>query len=149
MDAAISLFILFCVALFLCIGVSVVVIRNERLKMLIEFDQWKQRETKKVTKSSDTSRNVIRGSISEQLAPLIAPDMRKYNLSDLKFFGQPVDYIVFDGMSDERDGETNTGNIQIVFLDVKTGNARLSPIQEKIKSAVEKGNIRWETVRIK
>lgn len=43
------------------------------------------------------SRAVIKGQVSEHLAPFL-PNF-PYDSSDAKFFGQPIDLVVFPGMS--------------------------------------------------
>lgn len=93
----------------------------------------------------EQSRRVLKGKISEELFPLMA--QCPYLPADLKFIGMPVDYIVFDGYSDAKD---DGGEIrEIVFADIKTGGARLSSHQSKIKKAVQDGRVRWETIRIR
>lgn len=37
--------------------------------------------------------------------------------------GDPVDYIIFDGYADFRDGDGTADDIQIILLDVKSGGA--------------------------
>lgn len=83
-----------------------------------------------------TSRSVLKGKISEEIVPLL-PDF-PYQISDCKFFGSPVDFVIFDGMSN---GTINN----IIFMDVKTGKASLSPIQRKIRDAVNEGRLIWKT----
>jgi predicted Holliday junction resolvase-like endonuclease len=41
-----------------------------------------------------------------------------YELSDCKFSGQPIDFIVFKNMSKVRDGED--AEIEIIIADVKS-----------------------------
>ncbi|WP_346765237.1 Holliday junction resolvase-like protein [Thermococcus sp. 18S1] len=57
------------------------------------------------------SRAVIMGQVAEHFIPYL-PGFR-YNPKDAKFLGKPIDFIVFDGMSE--------GNLRkIVFIEVKT-----------------------------
>lgn len=90
------------------------------------------------------SRNVVRGQVAEELLPLF-PDF-PYVLSDCKFIGRPIDYIVFEGMSDKRD--TKEGEITIVLADVKVNKSTRNPVQNAIKRAVEAGRIRFETWQV-
>lgn len=91
------------------------------------------------------SRAVLKGKIGEQLAPVL-PEFR-YNPADARFLGSPIDYIIFDGYSEAKEGR---GKIRrIVLMDVKTGNAQLSPIEKKVKDAVAEGSIHWETLELK
>ncbi|HSD56583.1 MAG TPA: Holliday junction resolvase-like protein [Methanotrichaceae archaeon] len=93
----------------------------------------------------DKSRAVLKGKIGEQMAPVL-PEFR-YNPADARFLGSPIDYIIFDGYSEAKEGR---GKIRrIVLMDVKTGNARLSPIEKKVRDAVAAGSIEWETLELK
>ena len=76
---------------------------------------------RKVRKDAlDKSRAVLKGKIGEQMAPVL-PEFR-YNPADARFLGSPIDYIIFDGYSEAKEGR---GKIRrIVLMDVKTGNAR-------------------------
>jgi len=87
------------------------------------------------------SRSVLKGQISEHLAPFI-PEF-KHQPSDARFLGSPIDYIIFDGMSEDAE------HLKVYIVDIKTGNSRLTKRQRKIKEAVEKGRVFFETVRIK
>ncbi|MAH49466.1 hypothetical protein CMI37_26825 [Candidatus Pacearchaeota archaeon] len=85
------------------------------------------------------SRAVLGGHFSEQLAPYL-PDF-EHLPNECKFIGKPIDFIVFKGM-DEKEIE------EIVFVEVKSGNARLSPVEKKLKDVVEKKKVRWVEYRI-
>ena len=85
-----------------------------------------------------TSRTVIKGQFSEQFAPLL-PDF-PYEIGDCKFFGQPIDYIVFKGMS--------AGQVEeVIILDVKTGNAKLNKVQRQIKDCIKDGKVTFVTLK--
>lgn len=95
--------------------------------------------------SVNKSRAVMSGHIVETLAPLI-PGF-PYNGRDARQFGNPIDYVIFDGMSDFRD--SGEGRVeQVILVDIKTGNSQLSPVERSIKEAVEEGRVRWETLRM-
>lgn len=84
----------------------------------------------------DTSRAVLKGKISEEMAPFL-PGF-PYDSSDCKFFGSPIDILVFDGMSE--------GNVKsIVIVDIKTGKANLSKTQKQIKDCIENGRVAFYT----
>jgi len=93
----------------------------------------------------ETQRAVLKGKISEQLAAIL-PEF-KYNSADARFIGNPIDYIIFDGYT-RAQSEKEFGDIEIIFMDVKKGKSTLSAIQRKIKNAVEKGKVKWETLRL-
>lgn len=87
----------------------------------------------------DRSRSVLKGQIGEQLAPLL-PGF-PFHPGDVRFVGGVVDLIVFVGYHENRIDE-------IVLADVKSGGARLTPIQRQVAQAVADGRVRFETVRI-
>jgi len=118
-------------------------------------DEYEKRIAQARKESAASSRSIVRGIISEQLAPFL-PGFEFFP-GDCRFLGQPVDYIVFAGMCNERDGtgedseaEQNNGNdVEIIFIDVKTGNAQLSRIQRLIRNAVQAGRVSFETFQIR
>ncbi len=85
------------------------------------------------------SRATIRGQVAEQLAPMVPAF--PYANADARFLGAPVDYVVFDGLSDDDD-------IEVVFVEVKTGRARLSPRERRVKDAIKARRVRYETLRL-
>ncbi|AWV87444.1 Holliday junction resolvase-like protein [Acinetobacter radioresistens] len=140
-----------------CIGVVLTTFilsntRNGRIKA--EYEQYiaeLEREHQKALthaqkRSVNTSRAVLKGKMAEQLAPIL-PEFQ-YLPSDAKFLGDPVDYVVFDGYTDFRDGEGRADEIEVVLIDIKSGNARLTKGQQAIAQAIRDGRVRFETVRI-
>ena len=107
--------------------------------------EWRMQEEKRIrSQALDRSRAVLKGKIGEQMAPLL-PEFR-YNPADARFIGSPVDYLIFDGYSEALQGQ---GRIErIVLLDVKTGRAKLSPIEKKVEEAVASGRVEWETLEL-
>jgi predicted Holliday junction resolvase-like endonuclease len=85
------------------------------------------------------SRSVLGGHFSEQLAPFL-PDF-KYLPTECKFLGKPIDLMVFKGM----DGKDIN---EVVFVEVKSGNAKLNAVEKKLKETIEKKKVRWEEYRI-
>ena len=140
-----------------CIGVVLTTLilsntRNGRVKA--EYEQYiaelelehQQALVSAQKRSVNTSRAVLKGKMAEQLAPLM-PEFQ-YLPSDAKFLGDPVDYVVFDGYSDFRDGEGRAEDIQVVLIDIKSGGARLTKGQQAIAQAIAQGRVRFETIRI-
>ncbi len=85
------------------------------------------------------SRAVLSGQFSEQLAPFL-PGF-DFKPTECRFVGKPIDFLVFKGM-DEKDIN------EIVFVEVKSGDSKLSPIEKKVKEAVKNRKVRWEEYRI-
>ena len=112
-----------------------------RERMNIDFEKWKREHESEIREDSlSRSRASLKGKITEQIAPLL--DEFPFILSDARYLGNPIDYIIFNGYSDADD------IIDIVFVDIKTGNASLSDSQQKIKKAVEEKRVSWNTIRI-
>ena len=126
--------------------------RNGRIKAeyeryIAELELEHQQALAQAQKRSvNTSRAVLKGKMAEQLAPIM-PQF-EYLPSDAKFLGDPVDYVVFDGYTDLRDGERRAEDIEIVLIDIKSGGARLTKGQVAIAQAIQAGRVRFETVRI-
>ena len=140
-----------------CIGVVLTTIilsqtRNGRIKA--EYEQYiaelelehQQSLIAAQKRSVNTSRAVLKGKMAEQLAPIM-PEFQ-YLPSDAKFLGDPVDYVVFDGYTDFRDGEGAAEDIEVVLIDIKSGGARLTKGQQAIARSIQEGRVRFETVRI-
>lgn len=85
------------------------------------------------------SRATLKGQLAEQLLPLL-PEF-SFDARDARFLGAPIDYVVFDGYSDG-------GDVEVVLLEVKTGNARLSEGEKRVRDAVKRGRVRFEVVRV-
>jgi predicted Holliday junction resolvase-like endonuclease len=67
------------------------------------------------------------------MAPLL-PDFG-FNPRDARFIGNPIDYVVFDGLSE---GQLR----RIVFLEVKTGGG-LNANEKQVKAVVDARAIEW------
>ena len=91
------------------------------------------------------SRAVLKGKIAEQLAPMF--EVFGYNPSDARFIGDPVDYVIFDGYTRVRE-RLEDGPIAVVLADVKTGQAGLTYEQRRIRQGIEKGLVRFKTIRM-
>lgn len=85
------------------------------------------------------SRSVIGGQFSEQLAPYL-PDFQ-YLPTECKFMGKPIDFIVFKGMDEKKIDE-------VIFVEVKSGNAKLNGHEKNLKETIEKKRVRWVEYRI-
>ena len=114
----------------------------------VRFNQWIYDEKKRITEEVlKSSRATLKGKIGEQLAPLLP--LFKYNVADARFIGSPIDYVIFDGYTDFKEGKDRNKEIRIVLMDVKTGkDATLTPTEKKIKEAVEEKHVYWDTLRI-
>lgn len=98
------------------------------------------------TQSVNQSRSTLKGQMAEQMAPLLPGFV--YSPADSKFLGDPIDYVIFDGLTEARDGTGDLDAVEVVLIDVKYGKADLNKYQRAIARAVEAGRIRFEVVRI-
>lgn len=112
-----------------------------------EFAQtWAEQESTVRKDAADRSRYVIKGKIAEHMIPMYR-EVFKHDPSDARFIGAPIDYLIFDGYTAVKDGNSDEP-ITVVLADIKTGNAKLNRTERKIKEAVEQGRVRWETIRL-
>ena len=85
------------------------------------------------------SRSSIEGRVYEQLVPHF-PEW-KHIPSDARFLGSPVDYIVFDGMSEGKPEK-------MIIVEIKKGSSTTTPLQNKIKKLIKEGKVEWETLKL-
>ena len=85
------------------------------------------------------SRAVLNGQLSEQFAAFF-PGFPA-DPTEIRFVGKPVDFVAFPGLS--------AGTVdEVLFVEVKTGNAALSKVERSLRDAVEKKNVRDTEYRI-
>ena len=118
-----------------------------RLRFEMRFRQWQETEKQKweaeIEKACKTaiaqSRAVLGGKFVEQLAPYL-PEF-KYDPTEARFIGSPIDLIVFPGLA--------AGDPQeIVIMEIKTGkSSHLTPEERKIRQLIEDGMVRWELIQ--
>lgn len=77
------------------------------------------------------------GFILERI--ILTMDSFKYNHNDCRPMFDPLDYLIFEGLSDKGYVEN------ITFVDVKTGNARLTDGQKQIKQTILDKNVKFRT----
>ena len=126
-------------------------LKKERNLMIKEMEiraEKKFMELKKKLRKEilDKSRAGIKGRIGEQIVPFTK--QFKYNPSDARFIGSPIDYVIFNGYTDLKDTKKGK-SITVVFVEIKTGeNASLTYLQRMIKRAIEEKNVKWETIHL-
>jgi predicted Holliday junction resolvase-like endonuclease len=85
-------------------------------------------------KGKQISERVRLGQVSENLIPFLGGF--PYNPKNVRGIFQPIDLLVFN---DE----------EIVFVEVKTGDAKLTEKQRNIKRLIEEGKVRFEVHMLK
>ncbi len=131
------------VALFVVFQTYSLSLYKRRFRMMEA--KYAQLATAARSRSPSAQRAVLKGQIAEQMAPLL-PGF-KYQPADYRAVGgQPIDFMVFRGLSLAMEG---LGDIEeVVIGDIKMGGSKLSRHQQLIKRAVEQGRVRWETIHI-
>lgn len=95
-----------------------------------------EREKKDYTMRSNS---INKGFDYEKLAPYL--EGFPYNPRSMIFFGKPIDYVCFE--------ENENGEYNIIFVDIKTGTARLTKEQKMIQEAIKYGRISFHEINIK
>lgn len=110
---------------------------NSEYRLILE--QWKAAYEKDIRKdAASKSRATLTGKITEHFIPYL-PDF-PYDPQDARFLGAPIDFIVFDGMSE---GELK----EIVLVEVKTNSSSLSKRERQLRDAVNEGRVKWMEAR--
>ena len=109
-------------------------------KNLEEALKERQEELKKsmkraTTGAQTTAKSVNVGKLLEKVFPTMSDF--EWELSDCRFLGEPIDLIIFHGLS--------AGKVESIrFLEVKSGQARLNEHQKSIKEAIENNKVKYE-----
>lgn len=116
---------------------------NAVLQAKIALENWKLQYEQTIRQDAiKKSQAVTLGKITEHIAPYM-PTFN-YNPKDARFIGSPIDLIIFNGLNNQ---QTETP-IEIIFLEIKTGNSSLSKTEKRIRDAVQAGRIKWEEMHI-
>ena len=97
-------------------------------------------ERKAIFKRSETATESINiGFILERVAPSMK-DFR-FDRNDCRSLFDPIDYIIFEGLSKKNSVS------KILFVEIKTGKARLNDHQKDVRSLVERKQVSWDTYK--
>lgn len=112
------------------------------LKTIYRFESWKRTEEQRLSEARKAaicqSRAVLGGKFVEQMTPYL-PDF-KYDPTEARFIGSPIDLVVFPGLSLDNP-------VEVVFVEVKTGKSqRLTVRERKIRALIDAGKVRWESI---
>ena len=112
----------------------------KRLELLEELKEKTAdlllRQKRATTKSEKTAVAVGIGLIIEK----ILPAHKNFDLvpADCRFLAEPIDMIVFDGVSENKVKK-------ITFMDIKTGGAVLNTHQKQIRDAIRDHDVSWRS----
>ncbi len=124
--------------------VSVIYLWFKNREWNIKFEQkikeWLEKEEKSIREDAIArSARTLSGKTLEKLVPFL--ERFPYDAHDIRWLGDPIDLVIFDGQSKDK-------LEQIVFCEVKSGESKLTKIQNRIKELVERKKVKWEEFRI-
>ena len=102
----------------------------------MQIERWKQQYEQEIRYDAvQRSSAVTRGKVTEHIVPYL-PGF-DLNPKDIRFLGTPIDLIAFKGLNDSME------EVEIVFIEVKTGGSVLSARERAVKKAVEQKRVSW------
>lgn len=103
-----------------------------------QLAEWKTEQEKQIRQDAiQRSQAVTVGKVTEHLVPHL-PNFN-FNPKDARFIGSPIDFLIFDGLNDEDEGQLR----EVVFLEIKTGNSALTRRERLVRDAIKAGRVRW------
>jgi len=115
---------------------------QQELKKLKEQEQEIKDARKAIKKTSKVGAQAVNiGFLLERLTPCMQTFPFEHN--DCRSLFDPIDYLIFNGLSDQHSVD------KIIFMDIKTGQARLSKSQREIRTAVEQRHVSWDTYKMR
>jgi predicted Holliday junction resolvase-like endonuclease len=138
--------------LFVCLVIVYFYFKGEIGKLEMNFEYRVTEEIKR--KEKEIREDAIKRSSSirvgkeiERLIPFTSDF--PYDPRDVRWLGDPIDLVIFDGYGESRD----TGNIdklnKIVICEVKTGKSRIGKYERVIKELIEDKKVEWGEFRVR
>jgi predicted Holliday junction resolvase-like endonuclease len=104
----------------------------------LRFEQWKQEHEQEIRLDAvQRSLAITKGKVTEHIVPYL-PGF-DLDPKDVRFLGTPIDLIAFSGLNASEE-------VEIVFIEVKTGQSVLSPRERAVKKAVEAKRVSWRVI---
>jgi predicted Holliday junction resolvase-like endonuclease len=102
----------------------------------MQIERWKQEHEREIRLDAvQRSSAVTRGKVTEHIVPY--PPGLDLDPKHIRFLGTPIDLIAFKGLNN------SVEEIEIVFIEVKTGGSVLSARERAVKKAVEQKRVSW------
>ena len=102
----------------------------------LQFERWKQEHEQQIREDAiQRSLAVTKGKVTEHIVPYL-PGF-DLDPKDIRFLGTPIDLIAFKGL------DASVEEVEIVFIEVKTGGSVLTPRERAVKKAVEGKKVSW------
>ena len=123
-----------------------------RLRKTHENDIRKMEQSigKEREDAKESSRHILKGKIGEQMSPLFPEFYSKYEPSDARFLGSPIDYVIFKDMSKfNKKTKAEDIPVDVVLVEIKAGkNKTLSELEKSIQMAVEEGRVSFDVIKL-
>jgi predicted Holliday junction resolvase-like endonuclease len=120
------------------VALAAIAAMRERIKER-KGDLVKARE-RMTARAERTAQAVNLGKIIEKIVPSF-PSF-SFSAGDCRALFEPIDYLIFSGLAGR--GQVDA----LVFVDVKSGKARLTGVQKNIKDRVEAGAVKLKTTHL-
>ena len=102
----------------------------------LQIERWKQEHEQQIRVDAiQRSLAVTKGKVTEHIVPYL-PGF-DLDPKDIRFLGTPIDLIAFKGLN------ASVEEVEIVFIEVKTGRSVLSAREKAVKKAVEGKKVSW------
>lgn len=126
---------------------------HEREKHQQEIEDLKDKHRQAVDEArkdaARRSRAVTKGKGAERVIPVSGE--WPYAPRDCRFLGDPIDFVVFNGYSDIRDHSSQNGELEIIFVELKTTSAKTPRVTSRseraIRDAIRDGRVKWVLCR--
>jgi predicted Holliday junction resolvase-like endonuclease len=120
--------------------ISYIGYRLIELRANLKFERWKAAHSRSISREAiKGSQAAVSGRVFERVSPYL-PGF-DYNPRDVRFLGDPVDFVVFDGLTE--------GTVRkVVFVEVKTGHGDLNGNERKVKRAIMERRVEWSLFRV-
>ena len=106
----------------------------------LKLERWKAAHSKAISREAiKGSQAAVSGRVLERVAPYL-PDF-EFNPRDVRFIGDPVDFVVFDGLTEGRVR-------RVVFVEVKSGAGELNGNERRVKAAIVARQVEWELFQV-
>ena len=112
----------------------------KRLELLEELKKRTAYLIKQQKRATTISEKAVIAIGIGKIIEKVLPAHKNFDLipSDCRFLAEPIDMIVFDGVSENKVKK-------ITFMDIKTGSARLNKHQKQVRDAVLDHDVIWRT----
>jgi len=124
----------FCLILLIVIIIAAAGISSAIIAYKLQLEKRRKAEAKvRKVVSQKKSSEVRLGKIGENMAPFFMG--WPYDANKFRFLGNPIDGIQFE-------------DDEIIFVEIKTGKARLTASQKSVKQLVKEGKVKFATFRV-